>query len=77
MTDPIENERRQIVAAAIRRQDGPWTKKRTMRVLRAAGLPGPYDSAARRVLAHHHETGLLDRHETPGRRFYTRKDDAQ
>ncbi|MGW7247753.1 hypothetical protein [Streptomyces decoyicus] len=77
MTDPIENNRRQILAAAIRKQDGPWTKGRAMRVLRAAGLPGPYDRAARRVLAHHHETGLLDRHETPGRRHYTRKDDAR
>ncbi|MFG2400715.1 hypothetical protein [Streptomyces lydicus] len=77
MTDPIENNRRQVLAAAIRRQAGPWTKKRAMHVLRAAGLPGPYDRAARRVLAHHHETGLLDIHDTPARRFYTRKDDAR
>lgn len=77
MTDPVENNRRQVLAAAIRHQAGPWTKRRARRVLRAAGLPGPHDQATRRVLAHHHETGLLDHHEAPGRRFYTRKDDAR
>lgn len=49
-----------------------------MRLYHAAGYPIPRSThTARRDLAALQRRGLLLRHETPGRRYYTRKDDAR
>ncbi|MFD7101892.1 hypothetical protein [Streptomyces celluloflavus] len=72
-----DTSRRQILAAAIVRQPGEWTKRRVMRLYQQARHPAPLTRTARRDLAHAHRHGLLDIHETPGRRYYTRKDVAR
>ncbi|WP_431999269.1 hypothetical protein [Streptomyces sioyaensis] len=77
MPEPSVHDRRQTLAAAIRHQGGEWTKRRVLRLWRAAGYPIPRSThTARGDLAALQRSGLLLCHETPGRRFYTPKDDA-
>ncbi|MFG2826050.1 hypothetical protein ACGFWI_00980 [Streptomyces sp. NPDC048434] len=76
--NPTDHDRRQALAAAIRRQGGEWTKRRVLRLWNAAGYPIPRSThTARRDLSVLQRRGLLLCHETPGRRFYTCKDDAR
>ncbi|KOT47125.1 MULTISPECIES: hypothetical protein [Streptomyces] len=74
MVSVSETKRRQLLAAAVARQPGEWTTRRVLRLYRSAGWPAPLSRTARHDLARLHRDGLLTLHETPGRRYYTRKD---
>ncbi|WP_275462105.1 hypothetical protein [Streptomyces noursei] len=76
MSNPVDHNRLQLLAASVRRQAGPWTKRRVMRLYRSAGRAAPLARTARRDLAALAADGLLERHDAPGRRYYTRKDTA-
>ncbi|WP_030024851.1 hypothetical protein [Streptomyces monomycini] len=77
MTALDETKRRLLLAGAVAEQPGEWTTHRVMRLYRSAGWPAPMTRAARRDLARLNRDGLLALHETPGRRYYTRKDGAR
>lgn len=72
-----ETKRRLLLTKAVAEQPGEWTTHRVMVLYRAAGWPAPMPRTARRDLARLHRDGLLALHETPGRRYYTRKDGVQ
>ncbi|MEU7156020.1 hypothetical protein AB0A98_06185 [Streptomyces chrestomyceticus] len=69
-----ETKRRLLLAGAVAEQPGEWTTRRVLRLYRSAGWPAPLSHIARRDLARLHRDGLLALHETPGRRYYTRKE---
>ncbi|MGA5635015.1 hypothetical protein [Streptomyces lydicamycinicus] len=69
--------RRLILADAVRAEGGEWTALRVARTYRAAGLDVPLRKTWRGDLKRLAREGFLTRHETPARRFYTRKDDAR
>jgi Fe2+ or Zn2+ uptake regulation protein len=60
---------------AITRDGGEWTPGRVKRLFhRDARLTHVLRVTIRRHLARLEAEGVLDRHETPGRRYYTRSE---
>lgn len=57
--------------AAIQRQGGEWTAARVMRWYRDAALDVPERATARADLKYLTDRGLLEQHDTAGRRYYT------
>jgi hypothetical protein len=60
----------------IRREGGEWTTARVSRTYRRAGYDAPQRHTHRADLSRLHQMGVLDRHEQPGRRYYTPREDA-
>ncbi|MEU9498190.1 hypothetical protein [Streptomyces sp. NPDC048196] len=69
--------RRLVLADAVQTEGGVWTAKRVARTYRAAGLDVPLRKTWRDDLKRLSREGVLTLHDAPGRRFYTRKDDAR
>jgi hypothetical protein len=68
-------ERLAILRAAVDRQSGEWTPGRLKRLYHHdARLTHILRRTMRHDLARLHAEGVLDLHETPGRRYYTRSD---
>lgn len=59
-----------LLYAAIRSQRGQWTTQRVRRLYHRLGEQAPRRATARHDLDHLHHRGLIDRIETPGRRYY-------
>lgn len=63
------SRRRAVLAAAVRRQRGPWTTARVLRIYAAEGL-SVTAAAARADLTAHATAGLLIRHRDRGITYY-------
>ena len=62
---------RLLLLRAVERQGGEWTPGRVKRLFAQNGLTHVYRATIRRHLRALCAEGLLERHETPGRRWYT------
>lgn len=68
-----DDRRLLVLQTAVLQQSGPWTTQRVRRLYARLGYNAPLRRTARRDLTQLTREGVLEQHETPGRRYYTRR----
>lgn len=62
-----------LQTAILNQPPGPWTTQRVRRLYAHLGYDAPLRRTARRDLTRLTREGVLEQHDTPGRRYYTRR----